>query len=72
MGSLGAAMTPLLFGWLLDKYSTLINVDGAMIKQTNFTPVFAVVGMMYILSAISWLFINCTNSLDREGANGPA
>ena len=33
---------------------------------THYEPVFIMVGVMYLLSAVSWLFIDSENSLDRD------
>ena len=53
-------------GWLLDHYSTTKMVDGKEIMVTHYEPVFVMVGVMYLLSAVCWLFINSEDSLDRD------
>ena len=64
-GSAGGVVTPLVGGYLLDRYATQEFVAGEMTKIIHYEPVFLMVGIMYMLSAVCWLFINCTNSLDR-------
>lgn len=64
-GSVGGVVTPLIGGWLLDHYTTKEIIEGAAVKTVHYEPVFVMVGIMYLISALSWLFINCTDSLDR-------
>lgn len=65
-GSVGMIATPLLLGIVLDMYRTTEFVDGKEQLITNYTPMFAIVAAMYLVSACCWLFINCTRSLDRD------
>jgi sugar phosphate permease len=71
-GNIGQLVTPLLVGWLLDLYTTRVTVEGTVQTVTNYTPMFVLVAVMYLLSACCWLFIDCTQSLDRSeaGATG--
>ena len=64
-GNVGQLITPLLVGGLLDLYSTPAIVDGVEQTVTNYTPMFVLVAAMYLVSACCWLFIDCTQSLDR-------
>ncbi len=64
-GSAGGVVTPLVGGFLLDRYATQEVVVGQMTKIINYEPVFLMVGIMYMISGVCWLFIDCTNSLDR-------
>ena len=54
-----------LVGIVLDRSTTQQLVDGVAIEVTHYTPVFVIVAGMYTFSALCWLFIDCTNSLDR-------
>ena len=65
-GNVGALVTPLVSGLLLDYYSTRQIVDGVEQTVTNYTPMFVLVAAMYLVSACCWFFIDCTQSLDRE------
>ena len=65
-GGIGGVITPMMGGWLLDKYATIQTLNGKEVMTTHYEPVFVMVGVMYLLSAVCWLFINSENSLDRE------
>jgi ACS family glucarate transporter-like MFS transporter len=64
-GGVGGIVTPIVGGYLLDHYSTQSDVAGKLTTIVHYEPVFIMVGIMYVASAVCWLFINCTNSLDR-------
>ena len=57
-GTLGGIFCPLLFGYLLDYYTTPQGV--------NYMPVFIAVSGLYLISAGCWFFINCSDSLDKS------
>lgn len=63
-GSVAGFVVPIFGGALLDAYIREELVNGKLIKVTQYEPVFLLVGVMYLLSALCWFFINCTNSLD--------
>jgi sugar phosphate permease len=65
-GNVGALVTPLVSGVLLDYYSTTQIVGGVERTVTDYTPMFVLVAAMYLASAYCWFFIDCTQSLDRE------
>ncbi|HUG71237.1 MAG TPA: MFS transporter [Pirellulaceae bacterium] len=65
-GSVGMIATPLLLGVILDLYTTTEIIDGKEQLITDYTPMFAIVAAMYLVSACCWLFINCTRSLERD------
>ena len=65
-GNVGALVTPLVSGLLLDYFSSTQVVDGAVRTVTNYTPMFVLVAAMYLASACCWFFIDCTQSLERE------
>jgi ACS family glucarate transporter-like MFS transporter len=75
-GSVGGVVTPLLGGFLLDRYATQHVVSGVATKIVHYEPVFLLVGIMYLTSAACWIFIDCTDSLDQpemlEKASGEA
>lgn len=71
-GGIAGTVTPIMGGWLLDQYATVSMVNGEKVMVTHYEPVFVMVGVMYLLSAVCWLFIDSENSLDRDdnaGAN---
>ena len=61
-GGIGGLIMPIAGAILLDYYS--VTVDGATV--TSFGPLFAVVAGAYMLSALSWFFIDCTQRLDLD------
>ena len=65
-GGVAGVITPVIGGWLLDRYSTMSIVNGEKVMVTHYEPVFVMVGVMYLLSAVCWLFINSEDSLDRD------
>ncbi|MGZ0173665.1 MAG: MFS transporter [Planctomycetales bacterium] len=65
-GSIAGFIVPVAGGFLLDHYATKTVVDGIELTVTHFEPVFLMVGVMYLLSAVCWVFINSENSLDCE------
>ena len=38
--------------------------------MTDYNPLFMIVAGMYVLSALSWFFIDCTNRLDGARSSG--
>jgi MFS transporter, ACS family, glucarate transporter len=65
-GGIAGTVTPIIGGLLLGHYATTSMVDGQEVMVTHYEPVFVMVGVMYLLSAVSWLFIDSENSLDRD------
>jgi ACS family glucarate transporter-like MFS transporter len=65
-GGIGGLVTPIVGALVLDHYRTLEIVDGVEKMVTNFSPLFTLVAAMYMISAVSWFFINCEDSLERE------
>lgn len=61
-GGIGGFIMPIAGAKLLD-YCTVM-VDG--VRVTSFGPLFAVVAGAYVLSALSWFFIDCTQRLDLK------
>lgn len=63
-GSIGGIVTPLVGGFLLERFKTESLVNGELLNVVHYEPVFLMVGIMYLISAASWLFIDCTDALD--------
>jgi ACS family glucarate transporter-like MFS transporter len=55
VGGFGGNVSPVVFGYIA--------------KFQGWTPVFAVVGGAYLISAVSWLFVDCTVPLMREDSS---
>lgn len=66
-GNVGAlVIPPLLVGPLLDFYSTSSVVNGETVVTTDFTPMFVVMGILYMLAAVCWFAIDCTKPIEPE------
>ena len=66
IGNLGALSMPLIVGPLLDHYSTFQIVDGLQQRITDYNPMFALVMGLYLVSAFTWLFLDCTKPLHAD------
>ena len=65
-GSAGGVLAPPLFGLILDYNTARQWVDGAWIRTTDYNPLFVVVAGLYLVSALTWFFIDCTESVESE------
>jgi MFS transporter, ACS family, glucarate transporter len=65
-GTLGGVIMPVVFGKVLDMFTSYNKVGGKTVALTDWTPLFALLAAMYLGSAICWLLIDCTRSLDIE------
>jgi sugar phosphate permease len=64
-GNVGALLMPLVYGPLLDYFSTKQTIRGEVQIVTDFTPMFVLVGALYIGAGICWLLIDCTQRVDQ-------
>jgi MFS transporter, ACS family, glucarate transporter len=69
-GGIGGLVTPIVGAIVLDHYRTSEIIDGVEKVSTNFGPLFTLVAVMYMISAISWFLINCEDSLERTNNTG--
>jgi len=69
-GGIGGITMILFAGPFLDYFTTETIIDGATKLVTDYNPLFMIVAGMYLLSALSWFFIDCTNRLDKPGSAG--
>ncbi|MBI1348201.1 MFS transporter [bacterium] len=65
-GTLGGVVMPLIFGMVLDWATTKTLVAGETVTTTDWTPLFLLLAGMFLSSAICWIGIDCTMSLERE------
>ena len=65
-GTIGGLILPIIFGTLLDWNTTTRMIDGHEATLTNWGPLFALLAAMYLVSGLSWLMIDCTDSLERD------
>ena len=64
-GTLGGVAMPLVFGAMLDRYTTKAAIGEEVVQQTNWSPVFLLLAAMYLGSGCCWLLVNCMRTLDR-------
>lgn len=70
-GNVGALVTPLVVGPLLDYFSVEKVIDGQTQLITNFTPMFVLVGGMYVVAGICWCFVDCTKPIEAPDEEAP-
>jgi len=63
---------PFVFGPLLDYFTTSTIVNGQEQFTTNFTPMFVLVGILYVAAGICWLLIDCTDRIGMSDDQQPA
>lgn len=65
-GTVGGVLMPVVFGWVLDRCTTKETIADKIVSHTDWGPLFMLVAAMYLASAIFWLLIDCTKSLETE------
>ncbi len=65
-GTIGGICMPLVFGVLLDWFTTNSMVDGVEQAVTNWNPLFVLLSGMYLASGACWLLVDCTQRLDND------
>ncbi len=65
-GGIGGLLTPMLFGYLLDAFTVEHVVNNVVHSTTNYTPTFIAIAAMYFISAVCWLFVDSTKSLEHD------
>ena len=68
-GTVGGVIAPVTFGAILDYNSVATMVEGHKKMIANYDALFYLVAALYLVSATCWLFINCTDSLERHGVD---
>ena len=68
-GTVGGVIAPVTFGAILDFNSVATMVEGHEKMIANYDALFYLVAAIYLVSAACWLFIDCTDSLDRHGVD---
>lgn len=64
-GNTGAVLVPLfLLGPLLDSYTTTQVINNVSESVTNYFPMFVMVAIMYVITALCWLTIDSTKTID--------
>ncbi len=60
-GTLGGVVMPIVFGEVLDRYTT----HGPAGATTDWAPLFFLLAAMYLASGVSWLLIDCTQTIQK-------
>jgi MFS transporter, ACS family, glucarate transporter len=72
-GTLGGVLMPVVFGGVLDWFTTKSLVQGVEISLTDWGPLFSLLAAMYFVSGACWLLVDCTKTIaDAPGAEGNA
>ena len=69
-GAIGGIFSPVMFGMILDYNTSEQVIDGVTRSVTNYNPLFLMVAGMYLISALSWFFVDCTRSLEHDPEQG--
>jgi len=69
-GGIGGITMVLSAGPFLDYFTEWQHVGWVIKRVTDYNPLFMIVAGMYVLSALSWFFIDCTNRLDGARSTG--
>jgi nitrate/nitrite transporter NarK len=64
-GTIGSVICPLAFGLMLDQNTTTQTVAGESIKHIDYGPLFAAIAGIYLLSSLTWLFVDCRQRLEQ-------
>ncbi|MEZ6060646.1 MAG: MFS transporter [Planctomycetaceae bacterium] len=62
-GTIGGVFMPIVFGFVLDLFTTKTLVDGAEAAITDWNPLFVLLSAMYLASGACWLLVDCTDRL---------
>lgn len=63
-GTLGGVVMPMIFGVVLDLFTSEVSVAGRAVPATDWNPLFLLLALMYLGSGVCWLLVDCTRSLD--------
>ncbi len=65
-GTIGGIFMPVIFGVVLDWFTTVSVIDGAEVSSTNWSPLFVLLSAMYLASGACWLLVDCTDRLKDQ------
>ena len=65
-GTIGGVLMPIIFGVIMDWFTTLSVIDGVEVRTTDWNPLFVLLSAMYLASGFCWLLVDCTNRLTDE------
>ena len=62
-GTFGGVLMPVVFGVVLDWFTTASVVEGKEVLTTDWNPLFVLLSAMYLASGGCWLLVDCTDRL---------
>ena len=65
-GTLGGIIMPIVFGEVLDRYTTHAVPAGRVLARTDWTPLFLLLAAMYLASGVCWLLVDCTRKIPQK------
>jgi len=65
-GTLGGVAMPLVFGGLLDWFTSKVPLDGQVVETTDWGPLFYLLSGMYLASGLCWLLVDCTKKIEPD------
>ncbi|MCA8995499.1 MAG: MFS transporter [Planctomycetaceae bacterium] len=65
-GTLGGVLMPIVFGGVLDWFTSTSLVDGVETSVTNWGPLFTLLAAMYFFSGACWLLVDCTRTISED------
>ncbi|MBX3420856.1 MAG: MFS transporter [Pirellulaceae bacterium] len=63
-GTSGGITMPIVFGGLLDWFTTSTEVHQVIVSTTNWQPLFYLLSAMYLASGLCWLMVDCTRRIE--------
>ncbi len=67
-GTIGGVCMPIVFGVVLDWFTTSSQVAGQTVVTTDWNPLFVLLSVMYLASGACWLFVDCTDRIAETDA----
>lgn len=65
-GTLGGVAMPVIYGKVLDRFTTEVASTDPVTKVTDWGPLFLLLAAMYLLSGICWLLVDCTRTIEPQ------
>lgn len=62
-GTIGGVVMPVIFGVVLDWFTTTSTIDGNLVNVTDWNPLFVILTVMYLASGLCWLGVDCTRRI---------
>jgi MFS transporter, ACS family, glucarate transporter len=64
-GTVGGVVMPLVFGDLLDRFTSNTLIDAKVVTTTDWNPLFILLSAMYLASGVCWLLVDCTRTIEE-------